>query len=299
MPTIDITGVSHAFDLTEPTGSTDVLVFIHGWLLSRCYWQPLIERLSSEYQCLSYDLRGFGCSQVALSSGVQPSCRRYSLAAYAADLVLMLKQLGIQRAWLVGHSLGGSIALWAADQSPEVVQGVICLNAGGGIYLKEEFERFRAAGQQLVKWRPRWLCYVPLLDLLFTRASVARAIARPWGKQRLLDFVTAHPEAALGALLDSTTEAEVHRLPQIVSRLKQPVYFIAGEQDPIMEPKYVRHLASFHSLFQAWGANVIEIPNCGHMAMVEQPDAVAEKIRLIFAGQWFQGDNIDSSPLHQ
>ena len=48
-----------------------------------------------------------------------------------------------------------------------------------------------------------------------------------------------------------------------------------------MEPKYVRHLASFHPLFQACGDNVIEIPDCGHLAMVEQPDVVANEIRSI------------------
>ena len=48
-----------------------------------------------------------------------------------------------------------------------------------------------------------------------------------------------------------------------------------------MEPKYVRHLASFHSSFQQSGDNVIEIPNCGHLAMLEQPDAVANHIRSI------------------
>ncbi len=85
------------------------------------------------------------------------------------------------------------------------------------------------------------------------------------------------------ALLDSTTEAEVHRLPQMVSQLKQPVYFIAGAKDTVMEPKYVRHLASFHKLFQVDGDNVIEIPGCGHMAMVEQPEAIAIQIRKILA----------------
>ena len=160
---------------------------------------------------------------------------------------------------------------------------MICLNAGGGIYLKEEFERFRAAGQELLKRRPRWLCSVPLLDLLFTRTQVARPLARQWGRQRVIDFVVADQEAALRALLDSTTETEVHRLPQVVSELAQPVYFMAGAEDKVMEPKYVRHLASFHALFQGCGENVVEIPNCGHMAMVEQPDAVARELRQILA----------------
>jgi pimeloyl-ACP methyl ester carboxylesterase len=97
----------------------------------------------------------------------------------------------------------------------------------------------------------------------------------------VIDFVVADPEAALGTLLDSTTEEEINRLPELVSQLKQPVYFLAGAQDKVMEPKYVRHLASFHPLFQYSGDNVIEIPDCGHLAMLEQPDAVARHVRAI------------------
>ncbi|MGE5656468.1 MAG: alpha/beta fold hydrolase [Actinomycetota bacterium] len=282
MATIDILGVRHAYDFTAPTASPHVLVFLHGWLLSRRYWQPLIERLAPDYQCLCYDLRGFGDSD--LDPGVKaPTDSRYSPAAYAEDLAILLQKLEISSAWLIGHSLGGAIALWGAQQMPEQVQGVVCLNSGGGIYLKEEFERFRSAGQQLVKMRPRWLCYLPLIDWLFTRMNVARPLDRCWGRQRLIDFATAHSEAALGALLHSTTEAEVHRLPQIVSKLQQPVYFIAGACDPIMEPKYVMHLASFHWLFQNCGENVFEIPECGHLAMVEQPDVVASHLQAILS----------------
>lgn len=312
--TIDIQGFPHRYELSAPTDSPVVLVFIHGWLLSRAYWQPVIERLSSTHQCLSYDLRGFGESQTdstptaldadaALpvsarepvgaavtrsSSGqsweaarsVTPAAR-YTPAAYAQDLSSLLQQLNIRNAWLVGHSLGGSIALWAADQSPQTVAGVICVNSGGGIYLKEEFERFRTAGQFLVKMRPRWLTYLPLLDLSMTRMNVAHPLALKWGRQRLLDLIAAQPEAALGALLDSTTEAEVHQLPQVVARLQQPVHFIAGANDMMMEPKYVNHLASFHPSFEFCGNNVSEIADCGHLAMVEQPDAVAAEIQTI------------------
>ncbi|WP_026098676.1 hypothetical protein [Kamptonema formosum] len=72
-----------------------------------------------------------------------------------------------------------------------------------------------------------------------------------------------HPEAALGALLDSTTEEKINIIPQVVSKVKQPVYFIAGARDSMMEPKYVRHLASSHPLFPGDGDNVIEIPDGG------------------------------------
>lgn len=314
--TIDILGFPHAYELSAPTKSSTVLVFIHGWLLSRTYWQPVIQRLTSTYQCLSYDLRGFGESQLqsgaassAINSFVQETvvakeavvaghsasaatlsvgseessplaAQAYTPYAYGQDLKVLLQNLNISQAWLVGHSLGGSIALWTAHQMPEI-KGIICINAGGGIYLKEEFERFRTAGQQLIKYRPRWLSYVPLLDLALTRLNVAQPLALRWGRQRLLDLLKAQPEAAIGSLLDSTTEAEVNRLPKIISRLPQPVHFIAGQNDTVMEPQYVHHLASFHPSFECCGNNVSEIPDCGHLAMVEQPDAVADEIRSI------------------
>lgn len=316
--TVDILGFPHVYELSAPTDCPIVLVFVHGWLLSRAYWHPIIDRLSADYQCLSYDLRGFGASQLAVelhpekanslvedpvlekavvgaASSPSPSLSSletlkvslaidytdYAPAVYAQELAILLQQLGIHKAWVVGHSLGGSIALWSAHQCPESVAGVICVNSGGGIYLKEEFERFRTAGQQLVKYRPRWLSYVPLLDLALTRMSVATPIERRWGRQRLLDLLNADPKVAIGTLLDSTTEAEVNRLPQIVSELQQPVHFIAGSNDTVMEPKYVHHLASFHPSFECCSNNVTEIPNCGHLAMVEQPDAVAGEIRRV------------------
>jgi 2-succinyl-6-hydroxy-2,4-cyclohexadiene-1-carboxylate synthase len=290
--TIEIQGFPHAYELTEPTDNPIVLVFLHGWLLSRAYWQPVIERLSSQFQCLAYDLRGFGESCASISPPPHSPAAIYSPAAYGQDLHTLLKSLNIPQAWVIGHSLGGTIALWAADQAPKTIAGVICVNSGGGIYLKEEFEKFRAAGQQISKFRPRWLACVPFLDLALTRMSVAQPLTRQWGKQRLRDFLAAQPEAALGSLLDSTTEAEVHLLPQIVARLQQPVHFIAGLNDTVMEPQYVNHLASFHPSFECCGNNVTHL-ECGHLAMLELPDAVAQEIQRVVGisiGQQEQGN---------
>jgi pimeloyl-ACP methyl ester carboxylesterase len=275
MAIIDIRGVQHTYDLTPPTTLSHVLVFIHGWLLSREYWHPLIEQLSATYQCLSYDLRGFGQSKV-----INPKqTLGYSPMDYAADLSVLLRELNIDQAWLVGHSLGGTVALWAAHQFPDIVQGVVCLNSGGGIYLKEEFERFRAIGTQIVKFRPFWLSYLPFLNWLFARASVAKPLPQRWGKQRVMDLLGADAEAALRSLLDSTTEAEVHLLPKLVAQLKQPTYFIAGMQDTVMEPKYVRHLASFHWMFSTNHVNLFELADCGHMSMIEQTEQVATRLK--------------------
>lgn len=291
-----VRGVEHHYDRTQlddthsnnsyqppKTKSPEpiTVVFIHGWLLSRAYWRPVIQKLEG-LSCLAYDLRGFGESLLMKKTAATNSYfspENYTLAAYAQDLEEILNKLEISRVWLVGHSLGGSIALWAAHKMGNRVAGVTCVNAGGGIYLKEEFEKFRSAGQQILKFRSPWMLKFPGLDYLFARTSVIQPIGLEMGRQRLLDFITADPIAARESLLSSTTEAEVHRLPQLLSELIQPVYFIAGQQDKIMEPRYVRHLASFHALFKHCGENVLELENCGHLAMVEHPDAVAQQIR--------------------
>ncbi len=227
MATIEILGVPHTYELTAPTSCPHALVFIHGWLNSREYWQPVISRLSVDLQCLSYDLRGFGESQsqpdtelsrAEVSVSLAPNASSaidssfdslYTPSAYAQDLAVLLQQLHISSAWLIGHSLGGTIALWAAAQMPDCVQGVICINAGGGIYLKEAFEQFRSVGQRFLQVRPRWLSQIPWIDLLFTRNSVARPLERYWARQRVIDFVVADPEAALGTLLDSLTPTSI------------------------------------------------------------------------------------------
>ncbi|MEO1620359.1 MAG: alpha/beta hydrolase [Cyanobacteria bacterium J06632_3] len=317
MLTAKIKGISHAYELTDAlTASesvletdavvnTDVktLVFIHGWLLSRAYWRPLVAQLSSRYRCLTYDLRGFGDSahvpsdyapvprQIPLPPGhnfpgeydrstEMYEASAFSLAAYAQDLSALLDHLGIEKAWLLGHSLGGSIALWAAYLLPERIQGVICINAGGGIYIPEEFEKFRSAGQQMVKFRPSWLPQLPILPRIFSRVMVKNPLAVDWGKQRLQDFVRANGQAATGSLLETTTEDDVHLLPQVMRQIKQPVYFITATEDTVMPPRYVRYLASFHPQF-CESSSVFELADCGHMAMIEQPGAVGEIVRTV------------------
>ncbi|MBL1210320.1 alpha/beta hydrolase [Geminocystis sp. GBBB08] len=300
MNQINIRGVDHFYQFIESESaesSKPVLVFIHGWLLSYQYWIPLINQLKGEYSCLAYDLKGFGSSRLPSSFMTQnngdnnqlfseniPLC--FNLHSYAQDLKELLTKLKIHKAWLIGHSLGGSIALWGADICNDIVQGVICINAGGGIYLKEEFERFRKAGENLVKFRPQWFLKIPFFDFIFARMMVKKPLEITWGKQRLKDFLFADEKAAIGSLLESTTEDEVHYLPQIVARLSQPVYFIAGKQDQIMETQYVKHLASFHCLFQDHQRNVYEIDQCGHFAMLEQTELVSKyTFSLIQANQ--------------
>ncbi|QQE65427.1 alpha/beta hydrolase [Leptolyngbya sp. BL0902] len=287
MATATLFGVPHNYELTASSDATP-LVFVHGWMLSQQYWQPLLPYLTDAHPCLRYDLRGFGqsCHHLdryqpglpAAAEALQSSASPYGLAAYARDLAELLRQLQLGPVWLVGHSLGGSIALWAAHCYPDQVKGVTCLNAGGGLYLEREFNQFRQVGQTIVRWRAPWMRHVPPLTWAMMRASVVQPLAYRWGHQRLTDLLDANADAALGSLLESTTEHEVHLLPRLVSTLKQPVYFIAGDQDSVMDLKFVHHLAGYRPGAQTGETTVIPITNCGHMAMLEQPQAVAQAI---------------------
>lgn len=288
-------GVPHYYKLVgeehlSAVGAPPPIVFVHGWLLSHRYWQPVIDRLSTDRCCLAYDLRGFGESRHSLagySPGIPAAAQTwgasespYGLGAYARDLAALLGQLNLGPVWLVGHSLGGSIALWAAHCYPDLVQGVVCLNAGGGIYLQREFQQFRQAGQYIVGWRRPWLRHT-MLPLLLTRMMVHRPLDYCWGRDRCLDLLQADGAAALGTLLESTTEAEVHLLPRLVAALGQPVYFIAGCQDQVMNLRYVNHLAGYLRRAGQGHSPVVEIENCGHLAMVEQPEVVAKVLQTV------------------
>jgi len=285
MSSVTIRGAKHSYSLTTPTQFANsefnqpapfAIAFLHGWMLSQAYWQPLIQQLEANFSCLSYDLRGFGRSELG-------NDHEYSLISYAKDLEELLDRLGIEQVWLVGHSLGGAIALWSANLLCDRVLGVVCLNTGGGIYIKEEFEKFRTAGKIILNLRPRWLQNLTPIHHQFAKDSVHTPLDMRWGKQRTIDFVSAKYPAAKGTLLDSTSEQEVHKLPQIVSKLHQPIYFVAGANDKIMEPKYVRHLASFHPSFNGCGENVFELPECGHMAMLEQTNLLHTLLLDLFA----------------
>ncbi len=286
-------GVPHFYSLTADR-SADPLVFIHGWLLSHKYWRLVIDDLTPAHPCLAYDLRGFGESRhhlhqfqpgiPARAKALPCSTSPYGLAAYARDLAALISNLGLKSVWLVGHSLGGSIALWTAYCYPQLVKGVICLNAGGGIYLEREFQQFRQLGRQILKFRFPWLRYVPLMPLMFSRSLVAQPLPYQWGVERLNDLLAANIDAALGTLLETTTEAEVHLLPRIVAALQQPVRFLGGRQDTVMDLKFVHHLAGYHNGATHPGQPVMALGHCGHMAMLEQPEMVAEAIKNFVNG---------------
>jgi len=104
-------------------GSGPVLLLIHGMGGTLANWQVVIELLAREHTVIAPDLPGHGASA--------PGAGDYSIGALAAGLRDLLVALGHDRATLVGHSLGGGIAMQFAYQFPEATERLVLVSSGG------------------------------------------------------------------------------------------------------------------------------------------------------------------------
>jgi pimeloyl-ACP methyl ester carboxylesterase len=104
-------------------GSGPVLLLIHGMAGTHGTWEAVIEPLAQRHTVIAVDLPGHGASQAGAGD--------YSLGSLAAGLRDLLVKLGHERATLVGHSLGGGIAMQFAYQFPETTERLVLVSSGG------------------------------------------------------------------------------------------------------------------------------------------------------------------------
>ena len=104
-------------------GDGEVILLLHGMAGSSQTWRPVIRPLSRKYRVVAPDLPGHGNSTKPRSD--------YSLGAFAALLRDLCDELGITRATVVGHSLGGGIAMQFSYQHPDYCQRLILIDSGG------------------------------------------------------------------------------------------------------------------------------------------------------------------------
>jgi 3-oxoadipate enol-lactonase len=98
----------------DVTGRGTALVFIHGWTHNKSVWDDQVPAFSKRYRVVRYDSRGFGKSTGFADESVEP-----------LDLLVLLEALRIDRAYIVGHSRGGGVALRFAAAYPDKVDGLV------------------------------------------------------------------------------------------------------------------------------------------------------------------------------
>jgi len=106
----------------EVAGDGHPLVLNHGGLVDNHSWDDQFDELAQHFKVIRYDMRGFGDSGM-LKNGMEP----YSMER---DLYSLLQFLGIEKAYMLGLSMGGSLAIDFTLQYPEMVDALITVGAG-------------------------------------------------------------------------------------------------------------------------------------------------------------------------
>jgi len=268
MPLILIRSVDHYYEWVsrsqQPGLTKPVLVFIHGWAGSTRYWRSTAQAFTDQFDCLLYDLRGFGQSRLPRPIPAEVQELGYELESYADDLALLLDQLGIERVVLNAHSTGASIAVLFLTRYPERVERAVLTCHGVFDSNPLAFKAFHQVGRYVVLFRPNWLKQIPTIDRLFMSRFLRRPIPAQARREFLEDFLMADFEAALGTIYTAVSERAALEMPQEYARLQVPTLLISGEYDQIIPVKLGRAAAA-----QSQQVKHVVIPDTGHFPMLE------------------------------
>jgi pimeloyl-ACP methyl ester carboxylesterase len=104
----------------EVTGQGEPLLFIHGLASSSRSWKKQVPAFSRRYRVITFDIRGHGRSEKRMEP--------YSIEMFAADARELLRELGADRAHVVGFSMGGMVAFQLAVEAPKLVRSLVAVN---------------------------------------------------------------------------------------------------------------------------------------------------------------------------
>jgi pimeloyl-ACP methyl ester carboxylesterase len=250
-----------------------VMVFLHGWGGSARYWRSTAIALSAEFDCLLYDLRGFGRSKLSNTSELS-----YELEEYAEDLAIFLDQLGLETVYLNAHSMGASVATLFLNRYGERVKKAILTCSGIFEYDEKAFKAFYQFGGYVVKFRYNWFLQFPFADKLFMARFLHRPIPMDLSKAFLEDFLLADYEAALGTIFTSVSKKAVEIMPLEFAQVTVPTLLVAGEKDIIIPANMGRKAAELNEKIE-----YVEIPNTAHFPMLEDAETYLTLVRDFLA----------------
>ncbi|SHI37478.1 Pimeloyl-ACP methyl ester carboxylesterase [Hymenobacter daecheongensis DSM 21074] len=238
-----------------PAPAPLTFVCLHYWAGSGREWQAIADLLAPEYQVLAPDLSGFGAAP--------PPTADYSVAAYADQIIGLVQEHKLTRYVLVGHSMGGKIALAVAARRPAGLLGLVLLNPSPPspepMTDADRHASLRAWGKPAEAEKT--------FRRILTRPVPAAAHA-----QVVADNLRATKAAWEAWMLHGSREDITARL----GSLPIPCLIIAGGSDPIMSPS-VHGLETLPHLPE--GTPLEIIPGAGHLLPYEAPTEVAELLR--------------------
>jgi len=251
-------GVSIAYSVSGRGPVT--LVFVHGWSCDRGYWREQIEAFRGDYRVVALDLAGHGQSGSGRSD--------WSIANFAADVTAVIRAVGARDVIVIGHSMGGPVAIETATRLPDRVRGVIGVDTMADFYGTPDMwatvERLRAD-------------FAPA-----TRQFVRGAMFLPGSPPALADGIAqamaqAQPAIAL-PMLEGLGGWFNERMPAAVAVIPAPIGFImaGGGGGQLQRFRAARGERAV--------AGVVEVPEAGHFPQLEVPAIFNERLRAMLDG---------------
>lgn len=278
MPYVNVKGVPHYYEwITESSsfevGDKPTLVFLHGWAGSARYWQRPAQAFTHKFNCLLYDMRGFGRSQIPADHRQATLDRGFELDTFAADLADLLDALGLEQIYLNAHSMGATVAVYFLNQHGDRVKQAILTCNGVFEYDKAAFEAFYRFGGYVVALRPQWLSKIPLMPTFFMSRFLSRPIPAAEKQAFLADFLMADYETALGTIFTSVSQKATEVMPDEFSQISVPTLLVAGEFDKITPAKLGKTAADLNEKIE-----YALIPRTGHFPMLEAPEQYLQAV---------------------
>lgn len=260
MPYTTVAGERLFYALVEgdPTHKRN-LILVHGAGGDHTHWPAELRRLPS-VNVYALDLPGHG------RSGGQG---RTSVADYADGVHLFAQTLGLERASVVGHSMGGAIAQTLALRQPSWLDRVVLVGTGARLRVHPLIlEGLRPAPTGDLPTGTSKTNFEATIDTISQWAygpTTSEQILRK-GRQQLLGV---DPTVIYG---DYTACNNFDVMDQ-VGGIKLPTLIIVGSADQMTPPKYSQHLHN-----QISGSQLVEIKDGGHMTAMEKPTEVAQAV---------------------
>jgi 3-oxoadipate enol-lactonase len=249
------------------TGNSSAMpvVFVHGFPFSNKMWQPQLDLVGESFRAIAYDVRGHGESYVGDG--------QYTIEGHVDDLIVLLNLLSIQKAVIVGLSMGGYIALRALERNPERFRAaVLCDTRSEADGNEGKLKRFAAI--TAVKNDGAEAFADVFVKNVFAPGTFKRnpqAIERIHSViKRTSELSIAGTQLALAARTDATPS---------LSKIGVPTMILVGELDVITPPSasQAMHERIPHSEMHV-------IPHAAHMSNLENPEFFNEKL-MTFLGR--------------